>query len=156
MKIQALPKPRFDEQMRVRRIDDSNVEDHKNLFLISINSSPGFTELEKYKSYFKEDHANVLRLFFDDVEFDGQTMNTTKAMTAEHAKQIIGFAKKFNVSSEVLVHCAAGKSRSVAVAHFLCELFGENVGMVYDAGFQPRDEMEPNKLVYRLLEENKL
>lgn len=167
MKIKALPKLVFDATMRGLHLDDSNVEGRKNLFLISINSSSEIQEImeDKYQPYFKQDHPNVLRLFFDDVVADGpQNMGTitvnAKAMSVEQAKQVVDFVNGIALSNsserhlddlEIIVHCAAGKSRSVAVAHYIAESLGADSKQIYN-----REEMDPNKQVLRLLRENTL
>jgi hypothetical protein len=158
VKIQALSKNSFDKRMKDLGIDDSNVKNRKNLYLISINYSefPDWMPEEAYP-HFKEDHSNVIRLFYDDVLKDTpiQIIATkewvvAKAFTPEQAKQLVEFLSKIEKKDDtlILVHCKAGKSRSVATAHFISEFFGEDPNLIYTS-----EEMNPNATVYNLLKE---
>jgi len=156
MIIKALPKRDFDALMIEKNLNDSNIDEEKNLYLISINYSdfPDWMPEEAYP-HFKEDHSNVLRLFYDDVLQDTQIKivatgeyATAKAFTKEDSIKVIEFLSKIrmNANTEILVHCKAGKSRSVATAHFISEYFGMNTSLIYTD-----DEMKPNLTVLNLL-----
>jgi rhodanese-related sulfurtransferase len=158
MEITVLPKDEFDIMMVLKSINDSNVEDQKNLYLISINYSdfPEWMPEEAYP-HFKQDHPNVLRLFYDDVLQDTRVHITAqkewwtaKAFTSEQAKQVVDFLSKIekNDDTKIIVHCKAGKSRSVATAHFVSEFFGIDPNLIYT-----NPEQKPNATVLNLLRE---
>lgn len=117
MKVLATSQREFDNLMRKNNVNDKNVESKTKLALISIVDTDGF---DKY--YFKQNHSNVLNLKFDDIEKDIQKYKT---MNVEQGKQIITFLKNIDKENVVylIVHCAAGISRSGAVATFANEFF---------------------------------
>jgi predicted protein tyrosine phosphatase len=160
MIIQALPKNNFDWFVANKGLNDSNVEEEKDLHLISINYSdfPEWMPPEEHP-HFKEDHRNVLRLFYDDVLVDStvQIINKAhkgdgewlaKAFTPDDANRVVDFLSGIVVTDDtrIVVHCKAGKSRSVATAHFACEFFGMATSMIYT-----NSEMKPNMRVLTLL-----
>ena len=104
---------------------DQNIED-KDVAIISICCTPKFAERyfgEQNKTdehAFKEPHPNVLNLDFDDIREEQKETEwgTAYGMTDEQAKQIVDFLDKVKDKQKLLVHCRAGKSRSVAVGMF--------------------------------------
>ena len=118
-KIVVTSKPQFNQFMGDNGINDANVEKMKGAF-ISINDTMGNWSV----SWFDEDHPNVLRLWFDDVETDLEISPTNRevcrAFTKEQAQQIIDFALD-NKDKDFIVHCSAGISRSGAVGRFLLD-----------------------------------
>ena len=156
--VRAISKRSFDNLMKDSGLVDQVVSLKKNLYLISINFSSLWEDSpEEAIPYFKQDHENVLRLFFDDVIKDTRVQHiatkewtTAKAFTKEDANKIIEFLNRIDKNSddEIIVHCLMGKSRSVAVAHFICEFFGENPSSIY-----VNEEMKPNPTVLNLLRE---
>ena len=153
-----MSKDDFDIHMVLKSINDSNIEEQKDLYLISINYSdfPEWMPEEAYP-HFKQDHPNVLRLFYDDVLQDTPVKITAtkewwtaKAFTSEQAKQVVDFLSKIekNDNTKIIVHCKAGKSRSVATAHFVSEYFGEDPNLIYT-----NPEQKPNATVLNLLRE---
>jgi len=120
-KIFILSKPQFNQIMDSHGIDDSNVEEKaKDVALISINDTMGDWSV----SWFDEDHQNVLRLWFDDVETDLQVSPTNpqkcRAFNEEQAQRIFDFIKA-NSERSFMVHCSAGISRSGAVGTFILD-----------------------------------
>ena len=122
VKIHVLPKVEFEEILNNNDINDDNVEELINYAFISINDSCGNYY---HKPLFKSEHHNVLTLFFDDVSHDMEGSPTnrgeTKAFTREQASEIISFLKENKNVNTVLVHCAAGISRSGAVGQFVLD-----------------------------------
>lgn len=109
--IIVLSKKNFIETMKQNNITNDNVETFKNLYIISIEGS------FKTEHYFKTNKSNVLNLIFDDIAVDEYNKIL---FSDEHAKQIIKFVE--NISKEnfqIIIHCAAGISRSGAVGSFL-------------------------------------
>ena len=112
----------------------------ENAAIISISSS------EDHPALLPNNIEN-LRLWFDDIYDDEDGMKftdifdghiyTMKAMDDNQAKQIVHFAKKiYNNDCELLiVHCAAGISRSAGVAIAICDGLGmkEQAAELYKA-----------------------
>ena len=118
-KINILSKPEFNEFMSNHKIDDSNIGDF-SFAAISINDTHGQWAV----SWFNEDHPNLLRLWFDDVEHDEEVSPTNKisckAFSADQAKAVFEFVNA-NKDKNFIVHCAAGISRSGAVGSFILD-----------------------------------
>lgn len=121
MKTYVYSKDRFINEMTVRNITDSNVEESPEFF-ICIDPTGG----PKSEPFFKENHHNVIKLQFDDCEQDEvkwgekiQSYYDAKAMTFDQAKEIIFFLKKIPSNAAVNIYCWHGESRSVAVASLL-------------------------------------
>jgi len=66
-------------------------------------------------------NRRVLRLEFDDVFHDS---GKWKAPTADHVQALIDFAKLWHGSTNALIHCRAGTSRSTAGAMVLVAAIG--------------------------------
>jgi predicted protein tyrosine phosphatase len=132
MKPFALSKLIFDIDMKRHNITPENVvQTRKNACFISINETTN--EGDKYpelKPYFPESKENVLVLYFDDVTEDtpchifntGETI-MTKAFTEEQGKTLLNFIEVNKDKAYCFVHCAAGISRSGAVATFINDYF---------------------------------
>ena len=121
--VKVLSKPEFNELMANYKVNDNNIENLKNLALISINDTHG----QWSESWFDVDHSNVLRLWFDDIENDLQTSPTNpyrcSAFSPEQAKQVFDFINE-NYEKDFIVHCSAGISRSGAIGAFITDYFG--------------------------------
>lgn len=119
LKIYVLPKVEFHNILKKYEIDDDNVDEFIKYAFISINDTSG-----KYyhEPLFKEDHGNVLTLFFDDVENDLErsptNKNVCKSFSEDQAKQVLTFLNQNKDVETILVHCAAGISRSGAIGQF--------------------------------------
>ncbi|HEY8748154.1 MAG TPA: hypothetical protein VIM11_09285 [Tepidisphaeraceae bacterium] len=88
-----------------------------------------------------------LHLAFHDAEPAGNMVlpHDITLMTAEHAKEIWQFVRKWDGKvGAVVVHCEQGMSRSPAVAAALCKTFGGDESPFF------RD-YQPNRYVYRLM-----
>lgn len=134
MKINVLSKVKFIELLSSQNINDSNVENY-NQFYISINNSDAHP-------YFKEDHSNVLNLFFDDVTQDYKQYEKSeqegynfknftakrdlKAISDRDAISILEFLEKNMDCPSLIVHCSAGISRSGAVGLFINDFMKQN------------------------------
>jgi predicted protein tyrosine phosphatase len=128
MKVYVLNKKKFDEIMSINGIDDSNVEDMKGKYFISINDT-----LSKETPWFKRDHRNVLVMYFDDITEDTLVVkrngkeHCAKGITEEQAEKIANFIKKIPEDAKmVVVHCAAGISRSGGVGSTIADYFRLN------------------------------
>ena len=149
MRVHILAKREFDGLMATNKITDENVGKMDSIFFISIIDTDTFSESRE--PYFKEDHANVLNLRFDDVEHDLMASSTqaydARAFTEEQAKILYSFIKAHREKETCIVHCMAGISRSGAVGTFVngyCggdwELFKRDNPMIL-----------PNARVHRML-----
>lgn len=144
--IFILSKRQFDNLMKRKNINDSNVEEYKKTMIISINSP---NELEgDLEPWFKEDKSNVLRLFFDDVEKDLLHKGIIiKAMTIDQGKHVIEFFERNKDKTSLIVHCAAGISRSGAIGTFAQEYFNTDI-----VKFKSDNKyIHPNSLVMTIL-----
>lgn len=133
--VYALSWHKFCATMEHTGVTDDNVESKDKTALIEIM---GEQDLLSMPHHFKKDHPNVLRLLFDDVDEPykvfklGSTgdepyereFRMVVPMTKEQGQQILDFIKKNKDVGNFMVHCAAGVSRSAAVAKFITEYFG--------------------------------
>lgn len=123
----ALSYPQFRATLDVAKIDDTNIEEKKS----AVIEVMGEQDLLFFPFYFKQDHPNVLRLLFDDVDEplttsllgDGRDVIPVVPMTEEQGKQIIDFVRTNKDMHNFVIHCAAGISRSGAIAKFINEYF---------------------------------
>lgn len=146
IKVKVFSKPGFNQLMQNHGIDDNNVEGLKDLAIISINDTHGNWSV----SWFDQDHPNVLRLWFDDIEKDLQISPTNPdkclAFTPEQSKQVFDFIN-LNYGKNFFVHCSAGISRSGAVGAFINDYHG------WDRSKFEKDNpyIHPNARVSRML-----
>ena len=114
--IRVLSKLEFNGLMIRNDITDENVEKRDLGFFISINDSDA-------KSFFNEDHDNVIRLYFDDIENEGEISPTNrgkcKVFDEKMAEELYLFIKKHRDKKFCIVHCEAGISRSSACGTFI-------------------------------------
>jgi predicted protein tyrosine phosphatase len=140
---------------------DENIESYKKIVLISIIGTGG-----KERNYFSTSHSNVLNLKFDDVEtnqYEPVLVNRNgklvvqqgrlkySAMTKEQGQKIVDFVKTIDPEQVkvIIVHCAAGVSRSGAVGTFLSEYFADYVDNMEFHNTNPH--IQPNPTVLRIL-----
>lgn len=124
IKIFVRSKPEFNDLMQTNNLSDKNVEEKTDVAFISINDTHGAWS----QSWFDQDHPNVIRLWFDDVENDTDKFSPTntegvKAFTVEDATRLRNFIKDNKDKKVFIVHCSAGISRSGAVGQFICDFF---------------------------------
>lgn len=114
----------FNNVMKSKGIDDSNVENGKDSIFISITNRNG--EIEHW---FKENHKNVINLDFDDTSSDNEELRTISDKQAESLMFFIdGNLSKSKDDIDVYIHCLAGMSRSRAVAEYI----NRHYDVVYD------------------------
>lgn len=105
----------FNNVMKSKGIDDSNVENDKDSIFISITNRNG--EIEHW---FKENHKNVINLDFDDTSSDNEELRTISDKQAESLMFFIDInLSKSKEDVDVYIHCLAGMSRSRAVAEYI-------------------------------------
>lgn len=123
-KVYIWSKPEFNSSLGRLNINDVNVEELPKVCFISINDTQG----QWNQPWFDQDHSNVLRLWFDDVENDDDLWSPTnnisiRAFSSEQAQSIIDFLEKNKDKETFIVHCTAGISRSGAVGQFIADYF---------------------------------
>jgi len=149
-KIYVMPKVQFHDTLTKNNIDDENVDEFIKIAFISINDSDG----EYYhQPLFHRNHHNVLNLWFDDVEHDLEISPTNKgvnsAFSKEQATKVIEFLESNKNAKTVLIHCAAGISRSGAVGRVALEyLQGDREQFRIN-----NNQISPNPRVERMLNE---
>ena len=146
MEIHALAKNKFDKIVKDFGITEDNVTSFKDKYFISISHSAyninDIGEAE-WIPLFKKNQENVLCLLFDDVLCD--MSSTIRAFTIEQAQETYSFLSKIkDLNCELYIHCAMGSSRSVAIAEFAADMFGEKF-------INARIDRNANKLVLHLL-----
>jgi len=121
MKILIVPQRQFDETMKKHNLNDGNIEEKTKLALISVVE----TFEQGYQHWFKEDHVNVLNFDFDDIEkAELETATyTAKGFSFEQGKKLIKFLESIDKEkcNLLIVHCAAGISRSGAIGTYANE-----------------------------------
>jgi len=95
-------------------------------------------------------------LFFDDVKVEteiiligGGGTVMARPMSEDQARDTFNYLGTVPKDATLLIHCTAGKSRSVAVAHFAAELAGQDPKGIYE-----NDEQVPNETCLRLLRQH--
>lgn len=117
----------FNNVMKSKGIDDSNVENENGSIFISITNRNG--EIEHW---FKENHKNVINLDFDDTSSDNEELRTISDKQAESLMFFIDDNLSENTDDiDVYIHCLAGMSRSRAVAEY--------IKRHYDVGYDKRE-----------------
>lgn len=108
--IYILSQAQFNRAMAEMCWNDSTIDNIKDTAIISICDTNG-----SMVHWFKDQHHNVLNIDFDDNEhpIPGAPIY---AMTEAQAKKIVDFYEKNINVDNFIVHCAAGISRSAAVA----------------------------------------
>ena len=118
-KIYVLPKVTFHGILERNDISDENVNEFTNYAFVCIND---FSGDYYHNPLFIMSHHNVINLFFDDVKDDFELSPTnkgvTKAFTEDMAKKLVKFLDDNKHVKVLMVHCAAGISRSGAVGQF--------------------------------------
>lgn len=117
------------------------VETYKEPSIIISMGDPG-----ESKPRYAVDHIDVLRLEFDDV--DQEMGDEYTLFDYQHARRILDYLKKHE-GKPIVVHCAAGISRSAAVVKFMVDKLG------YTRSERPSNTVKEdyyNGWVYRQLE----
>lgn len=125
---------------RLKAIEHSIKSGINKCVIISINS----LENDSTYFYFNDKIIDILPLYFNDIERDyGESL-------APRPKDLAGlkdFIDKYKQEvEEIIVHCAAGISRSSAVAAAICQYLDLDEENIIWANHQ----YIPNKLVYKL------
>ena len=124
----------FEEKCYKLGLDSFNVNEVKSdKAFIQIIGTPDCLKnylIEDTIHYFSNcDADNVLNLAFDDIndeEFFYKGVNF-KGLSDEQAEQIVDFIEKHK-GKDFYISCHAGRSRSVGVARYLLDIYGEEYG----------------------------
>ncbi|MCP4134640.1 MAG: hypothetical protein GY754_26940 [bacterium] len=99
-------------------------------------------------------NRTVLRLEFDDVDFDDPNYDSYKGPSREDVQAVIDFAGALaGKKGRVLVHCHAGISRSTAAAMILLYLKEESEQKAKEELLRIRPKAVPNQSMIRLADE---
>lgn len=160
MKPLILSWEEFAQEMCNRGIRDSNAEEHKDICMVSIHCTPDVASPD-VREFFKEDHDNVLRLYFDDIEEEVREFRTfghgesdpykAYGITEEQAKKLYEFLEKHKERKECIVHCYAGISRSGAVGTFVHDSYSDET---WEQFYSRNRHIHPNQRVLKLLRQN--
>lgn len=96
----------------------------------------------------EENRQDLLRINFDDIEYE--TYAYPYAFQPGHAVEIYNFVEKNKDVDVLMVHCAAGYSRSPAVAAAITKVVLKRDNQEY---FTDTDKYYPNRRVYRMMTE---
>lgn len=150
MKIRVLPRAFFEKIKgtpdEITLLDSSKI--------ISINSSWGWDSEPPFSPAMRE-HAHLLVLNFDDVAQETERpedLGRLVMFSTEMAEQIIRFVDDGGMP--LLVHCAAGISRSGAVGEVLNWYFNRylsNNRTDYDDFIQNNRQILPNPIVRKIM-----
>lgn len=148
VKIYVMSKIQFENIIKNNKIDDTNVDTFKNYCFICINQSSGNDYF--HNPLLKEEHYNVLNLWFDDVGAE-MMIEGIKAFSYSDAEKIIEFLDNNKKVEVLIVYCAAGISRSGAVGTFALDYL--NGDKEFFKNTNPH--ILPNNRVMRMLNETR-
>ena len=150
MKIRVLPRAFFE---KIKGTPDE-IELLDNSKIISINSSWGWASEPPFSQAVRE-HAHLLVLNFDDIANEPETpedLGRAVMFSPEMAERIMRFVDDGRMP--LLVHCAAGISRSGAVGEVLNWYFNRYLTdnkTDYDDFIQNNRQILPNPLVRKIM-----
>ena len=139
MQISILSRSEMKKMLAEYQHDEKSLLRTYKVISIFSNEGPVFSEIS----------TNLLCLDFDDVEL-GDYAGAYKLFDKEQASQVINFLMNLDSQDELIVHCAAGISRSGAVGTFAAELSGQSVEALHKR--HPR--VHPNSWVLDLLQKS--
>lgn len=127
---------------KLQAIEHSIKSDIEKCIVISINS------LDSDGTYFYDNDKikGIFFLYFNDIERDYEEAIAPRQKNFNGLKNFIDKYKDDNEIKEIIVHCAAGISRSSAVAAAICQYL--NIDEYKTIWSKPC--YIPNTLVYRL------
>ena len=152
-KVYILSKREFDSLMTKKGLNVDNVVDKVPMTaFISICSEVDQENFLDQRPHFTKDTDNVLNLLFEDITEDVMTKTMgkdvlMKAFTKDQGKKIVEFLEKHKDKESLIVHCAAGISRSGAVGTFAAEYYDLN----YSDFKKDNPHIHPNSLVITTL-----
>lgn len=146
MKVFAYSKPKFNRFMREQGIDDSNVESYDIYAFISILDVTGLD----CDGHFEKEHKNVkIQHFGDYGELDEGIKERSGVFNKKQAAELIEFIEANKDKQIFIVHCAAGISRSGAIAMFINDLYGNS----YKEFFNDNRQIQPNFTILSRIKE---
>lgn len=146
-KIQAVPEFAFN-----KAIDDEFIESKSHCAFISI-VEPFRSDYSRNIKEFKH-HDNFLRVYMHDVEDDFYDqfggIKIEKPSDTE-LQEIVDFVEKHKDKKAFIIHCAAGISRSGAVATYIKERFIDEVDK--EEFLRTNRQINPNLYILNRLRE---
>lgn len=125
---------------RLKAIEHSIKSEIKKCIIISINS----LDNDQTYFYYNDKIIDILPLYFNDIE---RGYGKSLAPRQEDFTGLKEFIDKYkNEVEEIIVHCAAGISRSSAVAAAICQY----LNLDEENTIWANHHYIPNRLVYRL------
>ena len=97
------------------RKDVQNIINKNNIQNIISIYSPN----DRFEIFLNSNNLNFIRLCFNDIN---SPRDNLKLITQRDINKIIKFAEKLNQNAQVMCHCFAGVSRSIAITMVLCFL----------------------------------
>lgn len=140
VEIHTLSVADFKHTMQENALYDCNIEQEKELAIISIGNSFD-DELADHifnngpsSHWFKSRHKNVLNLDFDDIAAPKEWTALSKCnqfvlFDENMAHQIVNFVETNKNATIWIVHCSAGISRSGAVSKWIKDWLGYKYGI---------------------------
>ena len=132
LEVKRYSRKYFEEEMQKANVNDHTV-DSSNDYFICINATGWIHGVP----YFKQPHANVIDLYFDDVHKTGlkaipwynndHRIIYAQACTIEQAATLKKFIDAIPDNSVVHIYCAKGKSRSKGVELYINEFYNNLV-----------------------------
>ncbi|HRT03788.1 MAG TPA: hypothetical protein P5513_07605 [Candidatus Diapherotrites archaeon] len=142
MEIKVYSQYDFEQMCKNKHLNDSNVEFTKDAYICVRNNS-------ETNSFFKENHPNVLNLFFDDCTPKEVKMIKNNNLVLFNEKMANELKLFFDLNKDAKVwhvHCLEGISRSGAIALWLANNLGLNAYSLVRSF-----SLEPNMYVLELL-----
>ena len=160
MKVLVTSKHSFDHLLSIKGITEQNIEQiSSSVCFISINGSDAYSCGDPDQiPYIKNNKANVLVQFFDDItEVEKQAVKDEikyKGLilfSEEQAAEIIKFMDANKDKKTCIVHCAAGIARSGAVGEFINDYINGGTAENYREFKKNNPYTNPNGYVLRAL-----
>lgn len=128
------------------------IDPYRDHIIISVNE----VGADPYPINTNRNTKDVIRLHFDDLEEETLSFRMAigrdaRILTEEQADEILDFVERNSAISYIIVHCAAGVSRSPAI--------GAALSLIYNGRGEDQrffDEFVPNRHVYRTILERAL
>lgn len=132
---------------RMEAVQHSYLQDIPNCMIVSI-SCPGDSAPSFYihPDRSKQRIKGVLKLNFNDIDKDYYNAKAPVLGDFAGLKAFVETAKQAEDVEEIIVHCAAGISRSAATAAAICQYLGLDEQEIIWSKYR----YKPNMLVYKL------
>lgn len=122
-------------------------EEHLNSSQIKTLQSKGMSDLLQLR--FDDLDGEIFEKIIAKYKARGDDIDREKFIwfNDEHAESIIEFAERHRNDEKLIVHCAAGISRSSATGTFICETVGIPASVV----FNDHPNIQPNRHILKII-----